>query len=122
MDDIKKTVRDVETDAKSTWRKSDGDESVADCSALNVSFWDLPKVSAQLYNLCLRPAVLPVTTAGVLLSDCPSTAMTSDATIAVSASAAPIPTTNSQAKYLGRICLNRSDVRNCMNAVVSPLM
>lgn len=30
MDDVKKTYREVETGAKEGWRKSDGDESVAD--------------------------------------------------------------------------------------------
>jgi len=30
MDDLKRTVRDTEADAKETWRKADGDESVGD--------------------------------------------------------------------------------------------
>ena len=30
MDDLKKGAREVETDAKQTWRKADGDESLAD--------------------------------------------------------------------------------------------
>lgn len=30
MDDIKKGYRETETGAKETWRKADGDESVAD--------------------------------------------------------------------------------------------
>ena len=30
MDDVKKTYREGEQEAKETWRKSDGDESLAD--------------------------------------------------------------------------------------------
>ena len=30
MDDVKKTYREGETEAKQAWRKSDGNESVAD--------------------------------------------------------------------------------------------
>ena len=33
MDDLKRTARDVEADAKETWRKADGDESLGDKAA-----------------------------------------------------------------------------------------